>query len=62
MGCRALTSITPVAEVVLSVLLANFTFAPSGKEIRWNVAGIQYPTVGMNLVPELPMKLGFVKA
>ncbi|KAH9929191.1 cytochrome P450 [Fomitopsis serialis] len=49
-------------KVVLSVLLANFTFAPSGKEIRWNVAGIQYPTVGMNLVPELPMKLGFVKA
>ncbi|KAH9929175.1 cytochrome P450 [Fomitopsis serialis] len=49
-------------KIVLSVLLANFTFAPSGKEIFWNVAGIQYPTVGMSPVPEMPMKVGLVKA
>ncbi|KZT66919.1 cytochrome P450 [Daedalea quercina L-15889] len=49
-------------KIVLAVLLSNFTFAPSDKDIFWNVAGIQYPTVGMNPVPEMPMKVGFVKS
>ena len=51
-----------LVEIVLAVLLSNFTFAPSGKEIFWNVAGIQYPTVGMNQTPEMPMKVGLVKS
>ncbi|TFY57863.1 hypothetical protein EVJ58_g6767 [Rhodofomes roseus] len=50
-------------KIVLAVLLSKFTFAPSGKEIFWNVGGIQYPTVGVSSSrPEMPMKVGFVKA
>ncbi|KZT66921.1 cytochrome P450 [Daedalea quercina L-15889] len=49
-------------KIVLTTLLSNFTFAPSSKDIFWNVAGIQYPTVGMNPKPEMPMKVGFVRS
>lgn len=53
----------PSAEVVLVMLLAKFTFAPSDQEIYWNLAGIQYPTVGNDSSqPQLPMKVGLVKS
>ncbi|KZT04037.1 cytochrome P450 [Laetiporus sulphureus 93-53] len=48
-------------KVVLAVLLSSFTFESAGKEIFWNVAGIQYPTIGLNPKPEMPMKIGFAK-
>ncbi|KAI0721447.1 cytochrome P450 [Fomitopsis betulina] len=50
-------------KVVLVMLLAKFTFAPSDQEIYWNLAGIQYPTVGNDSSqPQLPMKVGLVKS
>ncbi|KAH9914354.1 cytochrome P450 [Fomitopsis serialis] len=46
-------------KVVLSILLSNFTFEPSGKQIEWNVGVVWYPTVGKeNNNPELPLKVG----
>lgn len=50
------------AEVVLAMLFSKFAFAPSDKNIYWNIAGIQYPTVDKNLRPEMPMKVSFVKS
>lgn len=44
------------------MLVSKFTFAPSGKDIYWNVAGIQYPTIGQGTRPEMPVKLAFVKS
>ncbi|EPS93813.1 hypothetical protein FOMPIDRAFT_1055630 [Fomitopsis schrenkii] len=50
-------------KVVLVILLAKFTFAPSDQGVFWNLAGIQYPTVSKDSVqPQLPMKVGFVKS
>ncbi|EPT02236.1 hypothetical protein FOMPIDRAFT_1022896 [Fomitopsis schrenkii] len=49
-------------KIVLVMLLSKFTFAPSDKEIRWNIAGILYPTVGMDTRPAMPLKVGFVKS
>jgi len=50
-------------KIVLAVLLSTFTFSPSDKEVVWNIAGIQYPTVGrVSRKPEMPMKVGLVKA
>ena len=34
------------AEVVLAVMLRSFKFTPSDKEVYWNLAGVNYPTVG----------------
>lgn len=56
-----LTSLFILVEIVLAMLLSKFTFAPSGKEIRWNIGGILYPTVGMDTRPAMPLKVGFVK-
>ena len=50
-----------IVEVVLSLLLMKFTFAPSDKPIVWNIAGIRYPTVGDATTPSLPMKVGLYK-
>jgi len=50
-------------KVVLTVLLSAFTFSLSDKQIHWNPAGIQYPTVGKeSRKPEMPMKVGFFNA
>ena len=44
------------AEVVLAVLLSNFKFSQTGKEIYWNVAGVSYPSVGPDSVkPAMPL-------
>lgn len=32
-------------EVVLSEMLANFTFELSERPVVWNIAGVAYPTV-----------------
>ena len=45
-------------EVVLAVMLQCFKFRLSDKEIVWNLAGINYPTVGSkSTFAELPLKL-----
>ena len=44
------------------MLISKFTFAPSDKDVYWNVSGIQYPTIGTNARPEMPMKVSFVKS
>ncbi|KAM5533683.1 hypothetical protein V8D89_012650 [Ganoderma adspersum] len=45
-------------KVVLAVLIANFTFEPSGKDIVWNNAGVAYPSVGReSKTPEMPLKV-----
>ncbi|KAL6306620.1 cytochrome P450 [Sparassis latifolia] len=49
-------------KVVLAVLLPNFTFEPTGKPIVWNIAGVQYPTVGNESTrAEMPLKVGLYK-
>ena len=55
--------ITPLAEVVLSVLLETFKFYPSGKDIAWNRAPVNYPTVGReSRTPSMPLRVEFVKS
>ena len=50
------------AEVVLSVLLSKFTFAPSTKPIFWNLSGVRYPTAGSDSQkPALPMQVALYK-
>lgn len=45
-------------EVLLAVLLANFTFELTEKPIVWNVAGVRYPTVGWESnKAEMPMNV-----
>ncbi|PPR05971.1 hypothetical protein CVT24_004635 [Panaeolus cyanescens] len=45
-------------KILLSVLLSKFTFAPSSKEIKWQVAGMASPTVvGEGSRPQLPLLL-----
>ncbi|KAI1784550.1 cytochrome P450 [Ganoderma leucocontextum] len=48
-------------KVVLCLLLAKFTFAPSDQKITWNLSGVRFPTVGSSMKPSLPMKVGLYK-
>ena len=52
-----------IAEVILSTLLPAFAFElPNDKEICWNLAGIQYPTVGtISSKAEMPLQISSVK-
>lgn len=44
-------------------MLMSFRFLPSDKEIYWNLAGINYPTVGKEgIKAEMPMKLEAIPA
>lgn len=47
-----------ITEVVLSTLLEAFVFElPVDKEIHWNLAGIQYPSVGIvSTKAEMPLR------
>ncbi|OBZ67957.1 Docosahexaenoic acid omega-hydroxylase CYP4F3 [Grifola frondosa] len=45
-------------KVVLSILMANFTFELADKPIQWNLAGVSYPTAGKESNnPEMSMKV-----
>ena len=44
------------------MLLSRFTFEPSDKDIKWNLVGVVYPSVGSNPSPALPLKVGMVAA
>ncbi|TFK92491.1 cytochrome P450 [Polyporus arcularius HHB13444] len=44
-------------KVVLSTLVSRFHFELTEKPIRWNLAGVVYPTVGIESHPTLPMKV-----
>lgn len=61
--CYALGCIDRMSpEVVLAVLLRSFRFSPSEKDIVWNLAGVNYPTVGKYATkPSLPMKMEVIK-
>ncbi|KAI0342141.1 cytochrome P450 [Trametopsis cervina] len=49
-------------KVVLAVLLRSFKFHPSNKDIVWNLAGVNYPTVGKDTTdPSMPMMLERLK-
>ncbi|KAM5532962.1 hypothetical protein V8D89_013359, partial [Ganoderma adspersum] len=49
-------------EVVLAVLIANFTFELNGKDIVWNNAGVAYPSVGReSKTPEMPLKVSALR-
>ena len=55
-------SLSARAEVVLAVLIANFTFEPSGKDIVWNNAGVAYPSVGReSKTPQMPLKVSAIR-
>ena len=61
-SCMRHRDIDRHAEVVLSVLVSNFTFELSNKPIAWNVGGVMYPTAGKESArPELPLKVGLYK-
>ncbi|PCH40534.1 cytochrome P450 [Wolfiporia cocos MD-104 SS10] len=50
-------------KIILSVLLSNFTFQPTGKVIEWNVSLIWYPTLGKDSnESQLPLKVGLYQA
>lgn len=53
--------LTPIPEVVLSLMLLKFKFEPTNKEIKWNISGIRFPTVGDATKPSLPLKLSMYK-
>lgn len=42
-------------------MLLKFKFEPSGKQIKWNIAGIRFPSVGDSTKPSLPLKLSMYK-
>lgn len=45
-------------EVVLSVLLSSFRFAPSEKEIVWEMSGLSVPTEkGHPGEPKMPLNV-----
>ncbi|EKM49765.1 uncharacterized protein PHACADRAFT_265429 [Phanerochaete carnosa HHB-10118-sp] len=45
-------------KVVLAVMLHSFRFHPSDKEIYWNLASVNYPSVGKESTKaEMPMKV-----
>nr|BED42975.1 cytochrome P450 monooxygenase [Trametes versicolor] len=48
-------------KVVLCLMLLKFKFEPSGKQIKWNIAGIRFPSVGDSTKPSLPLKLSMYK-
>ncbi|EKM49762.1 uncharacterized protein PHACADRAFT_131561 [Phanerochaete carnosa HHB-10118-sp] len=50
-------------KVVLAIMLRSFRFLPSDKEIYWNLAGVNYPTVGRDgIKAEMPMKVEAIHA
>lgn len=50
--------LTSDIEVVLAVLLRSFRFMSSDKEVYWNLAGVNYPTVGKGgMKAALPLKV-----
>ncbi|RPD61500.1 cytochrome P450 [Lentinus tigrinus ALCF2SS1-6] len=48
-------------KIILCLLLAKFTFVPSGKAIHWNLATVRYPTAGDEKKASLPLKVGLYK-
>ena len=55
-------SLIPVTEVVLAILLRSFKFSLSDKEIYWNIASVNYPTVGRESTkPALYLKVARVE-
>ncbi|RPD65435.1 cytochrome P450 [Lentinus tigrinus ALCF2SS1-7] len=44
-------------KTVLFVLLQQFRFETTGKPISWNFAAVQYPSVGPEGEPEMPLKV-----
>ncbi|KAI0628892.1 cytochrome P450 [Trametes polyzona] len=48
-------------KVVIAHLLTTFKFATTDKPVKWNLAGIRFPTVGDSTKPSLPLKLSMYK-
>ena len=49
-------------EVVLSVLISNFTFELPEQPIVWNVSGVWYPSAEKERAkPQLPLKVGIYR-
>ena len=46
-------------ETVLFVLLQHFRFELTGKTIKWNMAGVVYPSVELG-DPELPLRVSLL--
>ena len=61
--CSSLLAVTltrlRTSEIVLSLLLAKFTFAPPpGKTIIWNLSNVRFPSVGDSPKPSIAMIVG----
>lgn len=50
------------AELVLSILLETFVFAPGSQEVYWAMGGLQSPVIkgSSDITPRLPLKVSFV--
>ncbi|RDX41898.1 cytochrome P450 [Lentinus brumalis] len=59
-GCIGFKYAQLELKVVLSVLLANFKFELTDKEIVWNHAGVAFPSVGKSRKPEMPLKVSAI--
>ena len=46
-------------ETVLFILLQHFRFELTDKTIKWNMAGVVYPSVELG-EPELPLKVSLL--
>lgn len=62
--CGAIATDSSVrAEIVLAIILRTFKVTLSSKEVYWNVAGVNYPTVGKDgSRAEMPLMLERIKA
>ena len=50
-------------EIILSLLLSNYSFEPTGKPVLWNLSAVVYPTMGSESEkPELLLKIKALQA
>ncbi|TFK86201.1 cytochrome P450 [Polyporus arcularius HHB13444] len=49
-------------KIIICLLLAKFTFAPSETPIFWNLATVRYPTAGGGTKASLPIKVALYRA
>ena len=57
-----LTERRMIQELVLSILLESFVFAPGSKEIYWAMSTLSQPGIAgsTSTYPELPLKISLV--
>ena len=58
-----LTFVFAHPEIILSLLLSNYSFVPTGKPVLWNLSAVVYPTMGSESEkPEVLLKIKALQA